>query len=658
MLYFVRKNIYFFHNLTYTFMFLLKKINITILFFLFFLSKNEAQVADYKDFSKIIADLKKETLDSMTARRAESLVLRNQMISINDTLKNEPLIVFGPKNEWINEGMNLLFKSVPTTYSFMSERNPMNIRLENKHVQIFYSDLALQLWKYKAAALDSILNKNTRTTFYNTPEQLQDEIMNEAVKFANNRNIFIENDSNKDWDFWGNKIYFPYGSSVNQKELCLPIPSKDILMSVPAVGQFNFNINEFQPHKRIGRVIFSQEYYTFIEKKYSTYYTENSKIYGIRFVAEWSDGKRTTYTDAVLKLNSNYEFVYRFPEQFFQPNHIYSLKIKLIKPNQSNSQENTVSVSDVFRGKNAVYSFEPKSTDNVTLVFENYFRTSKYQNPFDKLNLLKNGIWDAEKSAWKVELDEPFDKYEIKGFHKNEPILHLKASLESDFMQKIANSNLFGDFFHSPKVTFIDTVNIQKPLSDDLVKKKSKRFFQSFDPENNSNFIFFNNDYEEDYVPKQVSGYTYPRYTYDYFQKMEQSNELPLIQKTNFETQSVDFSSKTIFTLTIPGIKELNEAVPTLKSMIEERTKERAEFFYLLHVRDMKLAKNPWTRSFDSFLEEQKNVLWNDYRLSYALRDLYQFRPQKELNINVNKRVPNDEEKRVICRHSIEISIK
>jgi hypothetical protein len=101
--------------------------------------------------------------DTVATKTAECEAIRTEMRQLVSDLEYPPILIFGPNDDYLKQGMWRKFTAppVPMDAQFDAVRNPKTVLLEHRHVDLYYCDKALEKAGLLKVKVDGLLQTET-----------------------------------------------------------------------------------------------------------------------------------------------------------------------------------------------------------------------------------------------------------------------------------------------------------------------------------------------------------------------------------------------------------------------------------------------------------------------------------------------------------------
>ena len=548
---------------------------------------------------------KNEAKDSMKACRNESNIHHTAMRQIVVELQYETLIVFGPDDSWITENMCLLFESPPTPFSVRMERQPLQVRLENHHIRLYHRDLSLYRWKKIYTICDSILQLNTLPVHWFS---IDSSLNKKALKHQMNQQIAkdlwqtyelekhynLSEKAKEVIEFRNLKYEEPRASKSsflykdNAEDGGFPIKTKHIKIAFPAIGQFNFYVDGIHQHKGI------------LEINARPYQNAMAQINNeeLDYIVEWTEAKskRQVFTKGIFFIVRS-QFQFDIPTAFLKKGKIYSQRI-LVVP-----RENEIDYIAALH-ETAIPASAQQLAKSVE-VWSNYFRCSKtdVMEKWSKIDTTynRNAVYQTT-----IQCKEPFDSHEIISTPNLDRRYRFSTSenlYQIGGIEVLKLDEALSFYFEVPQIESIDTINLNNVPKIELDKSVNAPFMHSFTSSSwesrrhNSDTLFF----RDAVVP--INKFVENDSIYGV-------NIASGITIEHFDKGKVSYSKKNIYYIYAPALYNAQQLDKIIKIELEERSKERAQFFYQLAIRKWKKDnQNTAKPNYSDFLKKEQKCI-------------------------------------------------
>jgi hypothetical protein len=557
--------------------------------------------------------LSTEINDSIASRRAEAEKLRAEMLKISTSKNLNPVLIFGPGNKYLVEGMHKEFVSPPGPMQGNFERDKQIVLLENLHVQLYYSDKALFRWLDLQSRLrnhpDMAMHGRWALQYKALPEKERpDPQSNKACQkwvadqLACDLATALQG-SNPDKTDGKVKAFDPKflprpwdtipSLGADWK---LPFPAEGIIASLPMNGQFAFHVSQSIPG--VGYIVFPK----------GTNRQIHELIFGNNYQlkARWTSAKGEVKYTAAEYRHFDSQFFYNLPDKLL-PEMIYRLELVALPPGFKPAAPDAGTCWQIFRGKPAP---EKKET-NVAVagevkITELYFRGGKY-DPYMKMEMLR-GTLNWELGTLDFETDEPFDGIELYGNGQLVAPVWFDVQTVSFQNYKELNDQTVFYYLTVPKVEPLENL----PLDQLAVAERDNTLDAPFvrkvalgNPE-----IYPNVPADREHDIRLPGKYVAPAFkNHGAKDTLNAAKPVPFITKDLFLKEKTLAFPRTKCSLHIGELKQTFALAAAQKNQLRRRVDERVKFFFELEKRRAARRGEPFNLTLEQVRQQEMENL-------------------------------------------------
>lgn len=559
---------------------------------------------------QIYPPLEKEIADSIAARRAEAASLRTAMEQIVAEKKLDRVFIFGENDKYLQEGLHQHFKSPPGNMLVDLERDARIVRLENLHVALYHSDVALHRWLKHQKKLIGLKGKYNRFEWEGYYERLSPEKRQgldseqRLIKWATNE-VVCALTEDADLRRYRDQVqpldlkFALLNDTSNYASLegmTLPFPPDKVLASFPLNGQYAFFPEE--SIREIGYVVLPRGANGLLYEQ-----LQNAPILKARWTS--STGARI-YTDAKLK-NMEPVIYFNLPGGFFQPMQLYRLEVVALPERAFFAAQDNDICWTRFRGTVAKVADAGTAVKGEVKIAELYFRTSRYTLR-EKLKHM-NPVLHWETGMIAFTMDEPLDQLERLGGRHFEPVVSFRyVGGVADKVEQHLQDPALLYYLSVPAIEPISGL----PLDQLAVAERDNTLDAPF--VRNTALVAKTEGYvkhlEARHGPKRVgNGYMLPALGSGQ-DSLVMTARVPLIERAHFEKgKAPEVGSAVPCTLYIARLVRLGQGLELQRAQIRKRMEERAAFFYELEKRRSARTGSALPGDLDFFRQQEVATL-------------------------------------------------
>ncbi len=562
------------------------KKTIGIIFFFSFLFYLSAQKPSQELFDSVLAELKTEISDSTNLFEQKNAELKKNIIATIEKNHFDKEVLIGKDSIYIKSGMSKYYKKLFPELYFNPKIKKTNLpelykKLEQTDIKLIANKNAL---KY--------INKKRKQWAYDT--DILEEIFNDAykinkdkefLKFAVSATILSKMPHRKKVDLKWLNVKSKCRTDIRELE------NKDMELgvSLPFNGQFAY-------YPTFGTMNANQGF-IYIKNHFSADFYEHFNNYKIKWTSP--DGK-FRLTDVLKSYNTGNTLNFYNPYYFLNPGRIYKMELVRFSP-ENRIQENLIdALKRPYLIFNVLQNQLYKKVNKLISKTYNpvYFRVSFFNSFFDKA--ISKEIQKIDDLDYYYITKESFSDFELNGDKCFDVPLDFVTTMLSNSADKAKNKlNKRIDYYLKvPDIEKTDLTNPNKnyiALSDNTLDEEA--------------ILFCNAGAANSYIDKSKYGEYHDIDVNQITVKLETATKK--ITKNDFDKNTYFDSKKGKIKVELAGIKNIQKKYKEVAALLRKRSKERADFYYKLHVIKSKREHVTVKNSKEFYLEREKEIIKN-----------------------------------------------